>query len=99
MGLSPLPCVCISLAAPAAHSQTFDATRLREPADLGAKWLVHAGDDPAYARPDFDDSQWTLFDPSTSVTKLFPQNRPDVIWYRLRVKVDPTQTGLALKRT
>ena len=86
-----------SLAAPAAHGQTFDATKLREPADLGVKWLVHAGDDPAYAKPDFDDSQWTLFDPSTSINKLFPQTRPDVIWYRLRVKVDPTQTGLALK--
>jgi phosphoserine phosphatase RsbU/P len=90
-------CVSISLAGPAALGQTFDAAKLREPADLAAKWLVHAGDDPAYARPDFDDSQWTLFDPSTSVTKLFPQTKPDVIWYRLRVKVDPSQTGLALK--
>jgi phosphoserine phosphatase RsbU/P len=90
-------CVCIPLAGLDARAQTFDATSLREPADLGAKWLVHAGDDPAYARTDFDDSQWTLFDPSTSITKLFPQTKPDVIWYRLRVKVDRSQTGLALK--
>lgn len=90
-------CVCLSLGARDAQAQTFDATNLREPADLGGKWLVHVGDDPAYARPDFDDSQWTLFDPSTSVTKLFPQAKPDVVWYRLRVKVDPAQSGLALK--
>ena len=90
-------CVCICMAPPAAHGQTFDATKLREPADLRVKWLVHAGDDPAYAKPDFDDSQWTPFDPSTSITKLFPQTKPDVIWYRLRVKVDPAQSGLALK--
>jgi hypothetical protein len=85
------------MAAPAAHAQTFDATNLREPADLGGKWLVHAGDDPACARPDFDDSLWTLFDPHTSITTLFPHIRPEVVWYRLRVKVDPAQTGLALK--
>src|SRR5580658_1602568 len=90
-------CTCISMAGVSAHAQAFDATNLREPADLRAKWFVQAGDDPAYARPDFDDSHWTLFDPSTSITKLFPQRKPDVIWYRLRVKVDPSQTGLALK--
>jgi hypothetical protein len=89
--------VCISLAGPAAHGQTFDATHLREPVDLGVNWLVHAGDDPADARPDFDDSQWTLFDPSTSITKLFPGSKPDVIWYRLHVKVSPDQSGLALR--
>jgi hypothetical protein len=83
--------------ASSAHAQTFYATDLREPADLGGKWLVHAGDDPAYARPDFDDAQWTLFDPHTSITTLFPRTRPEVVWYRLHVKVDPAQTGLALK--
>ena len=59
------------------------------------KWLVQAGDDPAYASPDFDDSHWTLFDPSGSIASLLPHH-PEVVWYRLHVKVDPTQTGLAL---
>jgi hypothetical protein len=95
--LAATACLCISLAAQAAHGQTFDATNLREPVDLGAKWLVNGGDDPAYAKPDFDDSQWKLFDPSTSIKSLFPQTKPEVIWYRLRVKVNPTQTGLALR--
>ena len=90
-------CVRIFLGGLGAQAQTFDASNLRVPVDLGAKWLIHAGDDPAYARADFDDSQWTLFDPSTSITNLFPQNKPTVIWYRLHVKVDPAQTGLALK--
>ena len=79
------------------HAQTFDATKLQEPADLGSTWLVHGGDDPAYARADFDDSQWTPFDPHTSITKAFPHSQPDVIWYRLRVKVNPDETGLALR--
>ncbi len=78
-----------------ARSQSFDATTLTKPAVLNAKWRVQAGDDPAYARTDFDDSRWALFDPGSSITQLFPQ-RPPVICYRLRVKVNPGEAGLAL---
>jgi hypothetical protein len=35
------------LALEAAPAQTFDASNLRQPVDLGANWLVHAGDDPS----------------------------------------------------
>jgi hypothetical protein len=86
---------------PSAHAQNasaiFDATSLREPADLATNWRVHAGDDLAFAGVDFDDSKWTSFDPRGSITTLFPRSRPEVIWYRLRVKVSPDQTGLALR--
>jgi len=102
---TPLQALCllllIFLAAQAARAlrpvPTFDATNLREPADLGMPWLVKAGDDPAYANPDFDDSQWMLFDPHTYLNSAFPHSRPEVVWYRLRVKVSPTDTGLALR--
>jgi hypothetical protein len=47
--------------------QTFDATHLSRPSDLDAKWLIQAGDNLDYAQPGYDDSRWTLFDPSTSV--------------------------------
>lgn len=77
--------------------QVFDATRLYEPRDLDGTWLVHAGDDPVYASPSFDDSQWIPFNPRTSITEVFPKPRPEVIWYRQRIKIDPTQTGLAFK--
>lgn len=83
------------LAARGALAQSFDATHLRQPANLDMKWLVNAGDNPAYGSPEFDDSHWQLFDPSSSITSIFPRH-PDVIWYRLHVKVDPAQTGLAL---
>ena len=86
----------LSVAVPSAPAQTFDATNLHQPADLDIKWLVYAGDDPAYASPDFDDSGWTLFDPHSSLANLFPQRHPEVVWYRLRVKVNPAQSGLAL---
>jgi sigma-B regulation protein RsbU (phosphoserine phosphatase) len=101
-----LPCphvaamfVCLMLTAPRLQSQTFDATNVRQQADLAATWLVHAGDDPAFARPDFDDSSWTKFYSSSSLHKLFPKDKPTIVWYRLRVKVSPDQKGLALKET
>jgi hypothetical protein len=90
-----LPLALFVLFAYPIRAQTFDATHLREPANLAMKWLVQAGDNPAYASPDFDDSHWTLFDPSSSIESLFPRH-PEVLWYRLHVKVDSTQTGLAL---
>jgi sigma-B regulation protein RsbU (phosphoserine phosphatase) len=75
----------------------FDATELSEPSDLGSVWLVHKGDDPVYARPDFDDAQWTKFDPHTDIKHVFTGRPPAVIWYRLRIKVNPAQTGMALE--
>jgi hypothetical protein len=60
-------------------------------------WLIKAGDDPAYAKTDFDDSQWTDYDPNTTIKTVFPNGRPEVVWYRLHVKVSPSQTGLGLE--
>ena len=77
-----------------AVAQRFDATQLRQPCSLGdAKWLVNAGDDPAFADPAYDDSHWPLFDPHKSIDALY-QQLPPVIWYRLHVKVDPVGNRL-----
>lgn len=89
-------CLGVVCAARCLSAQSFDATNLRQPADLAATWLVHDGDDPAYARPDFDDSQWTRFDSTTSLHKVISSSDPRVVWYRLHVKVSPAQLGLAL---
>jgi phosphoserine phosphatase RsbU/P len=86
----------LALSAPLG-AQSFDATSLRQPTDMGMTWLVKAGDDPSYARADLDDSQWTPVDPSQSLKTYFPSNHPNVMWYRLHVKVAPNQTGLALE--
>lgn len=83
--------------APLLCAQTFDATNLRQPTEMGMTWLIHAGDDPAYAQPDFDDSHWTRFDPNTSIKTLFPKGRQPIVWYRLHVRVAPDETGLALE--
>jgi phosphoserine phosphatase RsbU/P len=94
--------VCLSLAYSAlgAHSQGFDATTLRQPIDLAAGWLVHAGDDPSYARPDFDDSNWPSFNAGTgSLHTIFPNSRPQVVWYRLHIKLAPDEHNLSLHTT
>ena len=58
-------------------------------------WLLKAGDDAAYAQPNFDDSKWTVVDPNETLLRTF-QKRPEIVWYRLHVKVAPNETGLAL---
>jgi len=77
--------------------QAFDATNLREPVEIGTQGLVQAGDDPAWARPDFDDSKWVPVDAKTQLSDYFPNNRTPVIWRRLHVKVSPADRGLALQ--
>jgi hypothetical protein len=82
-----------------AHAQAplFDATKLREPTGLNAGWLIHGGDDPAFARPDCDDSGWTRYDANNDTLRsVFPQGRADIVWYRLHIRVAPDQIRLGL---
>jgi len=85
------------LHAAASEVQPFDATSLREPVEIGTLGLVQAGDDPAYAQPDFDDSKWLPVDSKTLLSDYFTNNQAPVIWHRLHLKVAPTDTGLALQ--
>ncbi|WP_162601258.1 PP2C family protein-serine/threonine phosphatase [Occallatibacter savannae] len=79
------------------QTSVFDATNLQVSTELAHGWLVESGDDPAFAHPDFDDSQWQLFDASSdSLSKFFPNTRPDIVWYRLHLKVAQDQAALAL---
>src|ERR1700728_2208257 len=79
--------LCLMLTAPRLQSQTFDATNLRVPAELGATGVAFAGDSPTFAQPDFDDSQWIPIDDKRPVRVIFPQPRPMVIWQRMHIKV------------
>lgn len=75
----------------------FDARHLDAARDLDDNWLVTAGDDPAYANPSFNDSNWTAINLQTPLATTLHGARPQVIWYRLHLDVDPTQTGIALR--
>jgi len=96
---SILPLAILLLASIPALAQNFDATHLgMTQTDFSMPILVQAGDDLNWARADFDDSKWMVVDPKRDLRERFPREpRPEVVWYRLHVKVSPLQTGFALQ--
>lgn len=54
-------------------------------------WRFHRGDDPAYAKPDFDDRSW-----QTVALGELQNGKLGVSWYRLRVELPPHHGPLAL---
>lgn len=79
------------------RAQTFDATAIQRPTNINAQWRARAGDDPAWSQPGFDDSGWRLVDPRRSLLEYFPTDRPEIVWYRIRIKVSSHQPGLTLE--
>jgi hypothetical protein len=73
------------------------APRFDVPRDLNNGWLIRPGDDPSFADPGFDDSNWSAVNLETPLSMVLHGTRPQVVWYRLHVQVDPTQTGVALR--
>jgi hypothetical protein len=76
--------------------QSFDAAKNQKPTYIDSPWRVRAGDDPAWSQPDYDDSDWMLVDPYRNLLEYFPNDRPPVLWYRIRVKVAPYQVALSM---
>jgi phosphoserine phosphatase RsbU/P len=74
---------CGSLAA-----QSFSLVTGREPvASLDGMWRFHTGDDPAWASPSFDDSQWPLIRSGESWTKQGYPAFNGYAWYRFKVEI------------
>jgi hypothetical protein len=78
-------------------AQPFDAAGMRSPVEIGLAGVVQAGDDPAWAQPDFDDSTWLPVNAKTRLVQYFPNSQPPVVWRRLHVKIDPKDNQLALQ--
>lgn len=92
-----LLCALLFCAPPAIYGQSqtavFDATNLRVPAELGATGVFIGGDDPAFARTDYDDSEWLSAEDKRPLHEIIPHSQPKVIWQRIHVKVSPNQSG------
>jgi len=75
------------------RAQTFDLTKHAEPlADLsGAKWRFHPGDDPRWADPTFDDSQWPLLSGRKSWDSQGYKGLTGFGWYRIHVTLPGAQ--------
>jgi two-component system, NtrC family, sensor kinase len=55
---------------------------------LDKGWTFHAGDNPDWAKPQFDDSAWDVIDPTKDIMDL-PQIQDGKIgWLRLQIKMD-----------
>ncbi|MBU1820535.1 MAG: hypothetical protein KKG00_03350 [Bacteroidetes bacterium] len=76
------------LVAPA-FGQTFRLNSAPDPMiDLFEGWKWQAGDDPAWALADFDDSTWDTVSPSWNLGRLPQVKEAELGWFRLPLDVD-----------
>ena len=54
--------------------------------DKGWKW--HAGDNPDFAKPTFDDSKWESIDPNKWIDDLPQIKKAGIGWFRINLNVD-----------
>ena len=71
------------------HLERAHVENAAEPVVLTKHWKYHAGDNPAWAAPAFDDSDWEHID-----TQLLPFHLPQsgwrgIGWFRLHLSVHP----------
>jgi len=85
-----------AIAAPAIHAQIFDASAAGGPIAITAPWRFHTGDNPAWASPSFNDSQWALHPIGKSWADQGLPDYSGYVWLRLRVKLPSTDEPLAL---
>ena len=80
-----------------AQAQSFDLTNGRVPiASLDGLWRFHTGDNPAWANPSFDDSQWPLLRSDKDWAQQGYMSYSGMAWYRFRVAVPAGLDDLSL---
>ena len=86
---------CASLPA-----QTFSLVSGREPVtSLDGLWRFHIGDNPVWASPNFDDSNWRLIRSDESWTRQGYPALNEYAWYRFKVEVPGNDRPLELLLT
>jgi len=64
--------------------------------ELAGPWRFHAGDDPAWADPAFDDSGWSLLTANKDWSRQGYAGYGGSTWYRLKVALPPNPGSIAL---
>jgi hypothetical protein len=77
-------------------AQQVDASNTGGSTQLDAPWRLHFGDDPAFAQPGFDDSQWTLHRIDKDWASAGHKGHAGYAWYRMRVILPKRAEPLAL---
>jgi hypothetical protein len=76
---------------------TFSLDKDREQiVSLDGQWRFHPGDNPRWASPDFDDSQWPLINSTKGWSKQGYKNMSGLAWYRTRIEISVGGQPLAL---
>lgn len=65
-------------------------------ADLAGPWRFHAGDNPAWANPAFDDSGWSLLSADRGWSQQGYAGYGGFAWYRLAIQLPAQHGPLAL---
>lgn len=82
------------------HAQTFSLITGREPVtSLDGLWRFHTGDNPAWASPDFDDSNWPLVRSDKSWTRQGYPAFNGYAWYRFKVEIPGSEQPVDLLLT
>src|SRR5690349_338000 len=55
---------------------------------LDKDWKFHSGDNAEWARPEFDDKDWTNINPVLAIHELPNVRKAGIGWIRLRLNVD-----------
>jgi hypothetical protein len=61
---------------------------------LNDLWRFHTGDDPVWANPGFDDSQWSLLNANQSWAEQGYKGYGGVAWYRTQIQLPPKHRSL-----
>ncbi|MFN8347770.1 MAG: hypothetical protein U0X91_22385 [Spirosomataceae bacterium] len=54
---------------------------------LDKGWTWHAGDNPDFAKADFDDSKWESIDPTKDIHDIPPFAKTGIGWLRLKLSL------------
>ena len=68
--------------------QIFNLNKLPTQDTLLSGWRFQPGDNPQWAKPGIDDSNWKFTDPGIDVTKFTQLKNAGVGWLRLHIKAD-----------
>jgi two-component system NtrC family sensor kinase len=65
----------------------------QEALSLDKGWKFKAGDNPEWAKPEYDDKDWTSINPTLELHHLPPVREAGIGWFRLKLQVDSSLLG------
>ncbi|MHB1958178.1 MAG: PP2C family protein-serine/threonine phosphatase [Acidobacteriaceae bacterium] len=87
----------LSLSTGRLRAQIFNTQTGRENiTSLDGLWRFHTGDNPAWADPNFDDSQWPLLRSDETWARQGYKSYSGYAWYRFQIFVPPGEGDLSL---